>query len=514
LITKEASMTVTPKYPVAHPTWYDTIRLMFTQTDIDHMNFHHLDLTSYEEVKTAQGDIYGQVAAKNMPPGNPWTPDMAQTFLNWIIDNCPKGTPAPDQVYATLSMAAEKTAAARVRKDVSSLSDPEKAAVKKAFEGIMGTAASEPNSYFAQAAIHWLPQRLCQHRVPAYNPWHRAYLLGFENALRSIPGCENVTLPYWDITTPFPDFLKSPPFDKYVLPQDIGGGFNKGYVTQRYSYPDIETNLRKKHDVTGEVNRALTKTDWEDFHGAWSGAMDNTIIAAHDDGHGSIGETMRNQSVASFDPVFWFFHSNWDRLWWEWQKKVQGTNLKGLLTTINKTTDLLSYNIFTLPVLQKLTPFTAGPLGLDTVKVIDSVNSLGVDYAPPAAKTKPIAFALKTSRAVPIDSEVSLDPQRATVSVTGINRIKIPGSFEVHLMKDGKQIASRFMFQPDEADMCETCATNPIARFDWDLPLDEVSGGKLSVEVEPVNKDVVGPRFPAKLMGNPTIDVHIPLQTD
>lgn len=505
-------MPVTPKYPVAHPTWYDTIRLMFTDTDIAHMRSQELDLTSYEQVQAASSNIYGQVAAQNMPPGDPWTPDMVQTFLNWLTDSCPKGTPAPDQVSAKRRLAARQTAA-RIRKDVNSLSAAERSTLKKAFEGILARDVADPNSYFAQAGIHWLPERFCQHHVPAYNPWHRAYLLGFENALRSVPGCGNVTLPYWDITTPFPDLLKSAPYDSYTLPQDVGGGFGKGYVTERYSYPEIAANLLQ-YDVTADVNRALTKTDWEDFHGYWSGAPYNTIIAAHDSGHGSIGPTMANQAVASFDPVFWFFHSNWDRLWWQWQTQVQGTDLNGLLSTINRTTDLLSYQIFTLAPLQTLTPFTAGPLGLNTLKVIDSVNFLGVDYAPPAAAPKPLAFALKTSRAVAVGREVSVSAQSATVSVTGINRIKIPGSFAVHLMKDGKKIASRFMFQPDDVDKCDTCVKNAMAHFDFDLPLAEVTGGKLSVEVEPVNKAIVGARFPSRLMGNPMIDVHIPLQTD
>jgi len=100
------------------------------------------------------------------------------------------------------------------------------------------------------------------------------------------------------------------------------------------------------------------------------------------------------------------------------------------------------------------------------------------------------------------------------VSVTGVNRVKIPGSFAVHLMKDGKQIASRFVFQPDEVDKCETCVKNPIAHFDFDLPLAEVTGGKLSVQVEPVNKAVVGARFPSKLMGNPTIERSHPVTDD
>jgi hypothetical protein len=506
-------MPVTPTYPVANPTWYDTIRLMFTETDIEHMGNQDLDLTSYEQVQTASGNIYGQVASQNMPPGDPWTSDMVQTFLNWMTNGCPKGTPTSNQVAAMFAMTATKSAAARIRKDINSLSTTELATLQTAFEGILAKDPSDPNSYFAQAGIHWLPGLYCQHHVPAYNPWHRAYLLGFENALRSVPGCENVTLPYWDITTPFPALLKSAPYDSYTLPQDIGGGYNQGYVTQRYAYPDIQDNLQQ-YGVTDDVNRALTKTDWEDFHGFWSGAPYNTIIAAHDGGHGSIGPTMADQSVAAFDPVFWFFHSNWDRLWWQWQVKVGATNLNGLLSTINKTTDMLSYQIFTLPVLEAIAPFTTGPLGLNTLKVIDSVGSLGVDYAPPATQAPPLAFALKTSRTASIDRKVSIEPQRAMVSVSGVNRVKIPGSFAVHLLKDGKRIASRFMFQPNEVEKCATCVNNPIAHFDWDLPLSAVTGGKLSVEVEPVNKDVVGARFPSKLMGNPTIDVHIPLQTD
>jgi tyrosinase len=89
---------------------------------------------------------------------------------------------------------------------------------------------------------------------------------------------------------------------------------------------------------------------------------------------------MSSPSAASFDPVFWFFHSNWDRLWWQWQVKVEGTDLNGLLTTIDRTTDNDSYQIFTVPALQTvmMTPFSAAPLNLDTVKVIDSVNSYQV----------------------------------------------------------------------------------------------------------------------------------------
>jgi len=501
---------MTTTYPVAHPTWYDTIRDMFTSTDIAHMSPQGVDLTSYDQVQASAGAIYGQVSTQLMPPGNPWSVDMVSTFLNWMSDGYPKGIPTVTKLVAALTA----STASRIRKDVNSLSTAEFDKVKLAFEGIIAKDPSDQNSYFVQAGYHWLPPPLyCQHHVPAYNPWHRAYLMSFENAMRSVPGCEDVTLPYWDITTPFPDVLKSPPFDKYTLPQDIGGGFDKGYVTQRFDYATIQSNL-VMYGVTNDVNNAMTKTDWEDFHGYWSGAPFDTIIAAHDSGHGSIGPTMADQSVAAFDPVFWFFHANWDRLWWEWQKSLGATDLNGLLSTINKQTDALSYQIFTVSVLQALPPFTTQAIALNTVKVIDSVNSLGIDYGPPAAGARQVSFALKTSRELGLNRRGSIDPQRATVTVGGINRLKIPGSFAVHLFADGKQVASKFMFQPAEPDQCETCVKNAFAHFDFNLPLATIAGGKLHAVVEPVNKSFVGSHFPAKLMGDPTISVHLPLQTN
>ena len=51
----------------------------------------------------------------------------------------------------------------------------------------------DDNSHYKIAGVHGLPDAYCLHHIPPYNPWHRAYLLAFENALRSIEGCENVT---------------------------------------------------------------------------------------------------------------------------------------------------------------------------------------------------------------------------------------------------------------------------------------------------------------------------------
>jgi tyrosinase len=501
--------------PIAEPTWYSDIRYLFGQTDIDHMKAQNLDLSTYDDVVASAGNIYAQVATGNMPPGDPWPPAWQTTFLNWMQNGYPKGAPASPENGARALRFSEgsERKATRIRKEITTLTPAELENLIKAFTGIMAKDPSDPNSYFVQAGYHWLPApTYCQHHVPGYNPWHRAYLVGFENALRSIPGCENVTLPYWDITTPFPDVLTMPPFENYTLPQAIGGDFEEGYVTSRYSLSGIQQNLIN-YGVADCISRALTKTDWEDFHGYWSGAMRNTIISAHDGGHLSIGPTMADQSVAAFDPVFWFFHANLDRLFWKWQQQIQATTLTGLLSTISKDRDPISYQIFTNPALEVLTPFTSNPPNLNTLSIIDSESSLDIDYEEPV-ELAAMPFLAKTQQSVLASKPFAVQTDRVNVRVQGLNRLKIPGSFSVHLLKNGERIASSAFFQPREAEKCENCANNAIIHFDFELQLEDVSNSTLEVVVEPVDKSFVGDRFPHKLMGNPTIDVQLLLRTE
>jgi tyrosinase len=499
--------------PVEHPTWYGDIRYMFTGVDVKHMGSQGLDLTNYDAVVTSSSGIYGQVSTGGMPPQNPWSAAWVQTFLNWMKDNFPKGTnTGPGS--ATISSIAAAAKATRIRKDIETLSAAEINKLKQAFEGILAKATTDSNSYFVQAGYHWLPAPPhCIHHAPGYSPWHRAYLLSFENALRSVPGCETVTLPYWDITKPFPNVLKSPPFDKYALPMDIGGGFTVGYKTERYSYPDVQNKL-EQYNVTDNISRAMTKTSWEEFHGLLGGKPNNTVINAHDGGHTAIGPTMAQPTVAAFDPVFWFFHCNWDRLFWRWQQSMNATTLPGLLTTI---TDTQNRNIFTIAVLQALSPFTTGPLRLKTVDIVDLVGSLDVDYEHPPAEIAEAKLA-QTERSVLLGRSFRANTDRVNVRVVGLNSTKIPGSFIVHLLNDGQIVASSAFFQSAPLDESEQHAMHHEVHadlsFDFELPLDVISKGELSVRVEPVDKSFVGPEFPPKLMGNPKIEVNILLRQE
>lgn len=84
----------------------------------------------------------------------------------------------------------------------------------RAWKGIKELPPEDPRSFFVLGGYHGEPFRgagygsaaywggYCNHGNVLFPTWHRAYLFQLEEALRSIPGCEDVTLPFWDETSP------------------------------------------------------------------------------------------------------------------------------------------------------------------------------------------------------------------------------------------------------------------------------------------------------------------------
>jgi hypothetical protein len=60
-----------------HPLFRDT-------PDIAAMKRFGLDLSSYEQVKERAEEIYGTLAAGNMPCDEPWPKDKVALFRRWI----------------------------------------------------------------------------------------------------------------------------------------------------------------------------------------------------------------------------------------------------------------------------------------------------------------------------------------------------------------------------------------------------------------------------------------------
>jgi len=147
----------------------------------------------------------------------------------------------------------------------------------RAWKGIKELPADDPRSFFMLGGYHGEPFRgggwgnstywggYCNHGNVLFPTWHRVYLLKLEDALRSIPGCSNVTLPFWDETSEeslahgIPWALTDENFEldgekidnplrSFVLPraiQDNVQGANpnyskpKGYETVRYPFSGL-----------------------------------------------------------------------------------------------------------------------------------------------------------------------------------------------------------------------------------------------------------------------------------
>ena len=142
----------------------------------------------------------------------------------------------------------------------------------RAWQGIKELDPNDLNSFFVIGGYHGEPFEgpgkvkkdywggYCNHGNVLFPTWHRVYVHKIEQALQSIDGCSEVTLPYWDETTEeslklgipwaltnetfiLDGVLINNPLRSYVLQQAVGDskrGDNqaytkpKGYETVRY----------------------------------------------------------------------------------------------------------------------------------------------------------------------------------------------------------------------------------------------------------------------------------------
>lgn len=481
---------------IANPTYMTDIRHFFRPEDVQHMGDRGIPIGTYEDLKANALRVLAVTTPPDafMPPDaeGKWTADRAQTFKNWIVNQYPEGTATPQTGGGTPTGAGE-TPAARVRKNVASLSADEIETLGTAFTGLMEREPTDQNSYFALAGIHGRPRSFCLHHQDRFAPWHRVYLKIFEDQLRLIPGCENVTLPYWDLSTLLPEVLQQPPFDSYTLPQTVPG-IPPGYKTERYSPEDIMDNLNGQ-EVLDELDKSLQQSKW----GA-SGVSGYLLysIQAHDGGHGSIGPTMSNPDVASYDPVFWFFHSNLDRLWLKWQQNVGATTFTAFLSTVSQ-----DHRMWWEAPMNALPPWSAptadGTIAFE-ITYEDQAEEIALENRVGSIEALH-AFAIKRSTPV-------------SVRVKDIDRSNIPGSFAVHLLADGEPIKKRFFFQPPSPKDCEGCRESPLVNITFDVDQEEILDRKLSVQIEVPSLADDDKRFPVSQAGSPTINARLLLEEE
>jgi tyrosinase len=169
------------------------------------------------------------------------------------------------------------TSKLRVRRSLTDLQDDYDKGNKKpledlmrAWKGIKELPPDNPESFFMLGGYHGEPFRgagwsnssywggYCNHGNVLFPTWHRVYLLKLEEALQSIPKCEDVMLPYWDETSNesvkngIPWALTDENFslDGQSIPNPLRSFvFTKGIVDELSPFPDADYSKPKGYET-------------------------------------------------------------------------------------------------------------------------------------------------------------------------------------------------------------------------------------------------------------------------
>ncbi|GAB3672541.1 tyrosinase MelC2 [Streptomyces sparsus] len=176
------------------------------------------------------------------------------------------------------------------------------------------------------------------HRSPSFLPWHRRFLIQFEQALQAVD--PSVALPYWDWTADrtaasslwAPDFLGGTgrSRDARVTDGAFASASGDWPVTVRVDGRDF---LRRSLGSGGrqlptraELDSVLAMSTYD--AAPWNSASDgfrNHLEGwrganLHNRVHVWVGGQMAT-GVSPNDPVFWLHHAFIDRVWAQWQRR-------------------------------------------------------------------------------------------------------------------------------------------------------------------------------------------------
>ena len=213
----------------------------------------------------------------------------------------------------------------RYRRNINCITSEQLHDLREAYQALYDMPEAAGESYATIAGIHGLPSpSWCDHGVPGFLTWHRAYMMAFEKALQCVNS--NVMLPFWDWssgpTTGVPAACASAtyvnrngdtvPNPLYSGPISSAAG---GGTTARR--PDIAT--MSFAGAATSAQSAMSSTTFNSFQNALNGP--------HGSVHGTTGGQMGSVPRAGFDPIFYLHHSNVDRLWWNWQQTHPGVTM-------------------------------------------------------------------------------------------------------------------------------------------------------------------------------------------
>jgi len=217
------------------------------------------------------------------------------------------GRPRPRRCFFSRCWRQGASGQSVVRREFSSLAVGERERYATAVRRLKEKPEEDPESWKSLSDIH---ANHCPHGNWYFLPWHRAYLLKFEQACRHALGDPSYALPYWDWT-------KHPalPAEFWREPLIHGRGIRPG------DRLDPSAVGRRK------IDQILRYRDFVSFGSRPStglkkpGGSGTFEVDTHNYVHGRVGgETgdMGHVETSARDPIFWLHHANIDRIWADW----------------------------------------------------------------------------------------------------------------------------------------------------------------------------------------------------
>jgi Common central domain of tyrosinase len=372
----------------AQPYWIAPDRRAATGEGwIGCMRGYGVDLSSYASVKQWSPLIYQYLHSREMPlsanPREHWPDAALEMFRAWVNQGWRQTASDPIVRREIIPQPVPDPVPLRLRRDLRSLSQAElddyRACVDDRLQ-VGNAAPGAPGQRFFRIHGDW-----CLHYQEAFLLWHRAYLLQFEQQI----GC---AVPYWnwyaaDASVDGSPSAGLPPAfrdESYVhpgtgerRPNPLRYAAAKGGVSKACAAgmptPPVDCHFVQRDPVlytTGEdhraertkkigltltyqqqVARALGFTDFSHPQGypgyPWANIQsfnppppdsdyvyrdynfDGAYEQPHDNYHGWVGPDMADNSYTAYDPVFYSYHANIDRMFEIWLRGHPAATVTG-----------------------------------------------------------------------------------------------------------------------------------------------------------------------------------------
>jgi tyrosinase len=218
-------------------------------------------------------------------------------------------------------------------------SPPALAALRDAYAKMQALSPSDNRSWIYWSGIHGFPNWLCWHHgrvgrgtqrpVNLFLPWHRAYLLYFEQSMRDHNS--GAAIPWWDWTSATAHQIGVPA--SFAAPL-VGTKPNALFAGPVPAIPPDTARQTRRFPrnpaalpTTQQIDALLALSSFNDFDGQLEDVHDN--MHPWTGGISPSGQFGDMGTVASsaFDPIFWSHHCMIDRIWYLWQLRHGVSNI-------------------------------------------------------------------------------------------------------------------------------------------------------------------------------------------